>query len=73
MLFILMLIRSTLLNGSFSAFREEYGNALCEFGESENAEPLCRIGAQLKDASRQWKELIALLSKAPHTNHFRRI
>ena len=73
LIFFLLLIRSTLMNGSLSAFREEYGNALYEFGSAAGAEPLCRSAEQLLHAAKQWKELLALLSKAVHAKHFVRI
>lgn len=73
LIFFLLLIRSTLLNGSFSAFREEYGNALYEFGKAAGAEPLCQSAEQLLHAANQWKEMLALLSKAVHAKHFIRI
>ena len=73
LIFFLLLIRSTLLNGSLSAFREEYGNALYEFGRAEQAEPLCRSAEQLLQAASQWKELLALISKAAHAKHLLRI
>ena len=66
LLFSLMLIRNTLLNGTFSAYREEFGKALKAYGEKSNCEYICVIGENFLKISDYWKKFIALIGQIIH-------
>lgn len=58
-----LVLRTCLLNGSFSAFRSEYGEALIDFGCRTNSECLIAAGKEFIEVSKTWKKALYIISQ----------
>ncbi|WP_155267204.1 BtrH N-terminal domain-containing protein [Ruminococcus flavefaciens] len=58
-----LLLRNTLLNGSKTAYRIEFANALNSFGRKTDNEALLSAGNEMAASAKRWQEMLAFMGK----------
>ncbi|MFC3749975.1 BtrH N-terminal domain-containing protein [Paenibacillus sp. GCM10012306] len=63
---MMVFLRNNLLFGSYSAFREEYGQCIKYYARKYNIPHLDVVGSEFAEITSLWKELFTLLSRIAH-------
>lgn len=64
----ILIAKIGLFKGSKSAFRKEFGDALCQLADETSNKNLSEIGLEFIEITRSWRRLFLQISKIEHKN-----